>query len=457
MRCLRASLIDYLFLDPPKRSWRGRRWEGALLLGGLLAISIVLQLARLGWSSSLNTIWAEDGHIFLQAALTQDLVHALTSTYGTYLVLAPRLLAELASLAPLREAPAAISILSAATVALSGFMVWVASAAHIRDLHLRGALAALTILTPVAGVEAVDSAAFVLWYMLFASFWILLWRPPTWGGTIFASAFVLITALSTPGIWFFAPVAALRALAARDRRDILIVCAYTAGALAQVPVVLLSTEVVATPVWSTHGIWTATVQRLIAETPLGLHLAGNGWKYLGWPLLAVIVVAGVTGFTIGIRKATAHARWIVGLAVPIALVMFVVSLYQRAVAEQMVWLSDTYNYLGSRYVIVPSLLLISAVFVLLDRRSQAQPAGSSPRRVRIAVIGVLALAMVSSFWVRDLVIRGTPWKPALENAERECEASGAPEALIHTSPPGWAIELPCDQIASRRQAARWPK
>jgi hypothetical protein len=284
--------------------------------------------------------------------------------------------------------------------------------------------------------------------MLFASFWILLWRPASWGGTIFASVFVLITALSTPGVWFFAPLAALRAIAARDGRDVLIVCSYALGALVQVPVVLLSTEAVAAPVWTTHDIGTATLQRLIAETPLGLHLAGNGWKYLGWPLIAVVAGAGLAGLAIGWRRAGSHARWIVGLAVPIALLMFVVSLYQRAVAEQMVWLSGTYNYLGSRYVIVPSLLVISAGFVLLDHRRRAQPAGSSPARMQIAVVGVLAIAVVGSFWVRDLVIRGAPWKQALENAEHECGTGGRAEVLIPTSPPGWAIELPCSEVTS---------
>jgi hypothetical protein len=445
VRVLRARLSAELFRDAPRQGPQLSGWEKGVLLGALLALAIVLQLARLGWSSSLNTIWAEDGHIFLQEAIVNGPLHALTATYGTYLVLAPRLIGELASLVPLKQAPAAIAILSAAAVALSGFVVWLASAAHIRSPYLRAALVAITILTPVSGVEAVDSAAYVLWYMLFASFWILLWRPTSWGGTILAAAFVLVTALSTPGVWFFAPLAALRAIAARDRRDVLIVCAYAAGALAQVPVVALSTEVVSAPVWSTHEIWTATMQRLVTETPLGLHLAGNGWKLLGWPLLAVVAAAGLATLVVGWRRAGPHARWIAGLAVPIALVMFVVSLYQRGVAEQMVWLSDTYNYLGSRYVIVPSLLLLSALFVLLDRRPQEQPSRPSTAHLRLALLAVLAVAVLSSFWVRDLVIRGAPWKQAVESAERECAAGGA-EVLIPTSPPGWAVELPCTEL-----------
>lgn len=138
----------------------------------------------------------------------------------------------------------------------------------------------------------------------------------------------------------------------------------------QVPILILNTEAAPAPVW-THHIWTATLQRLIAEAPLGLHLAGNAWIHLGWPLLIALLLAGVAGLVAGLRGASADARWIAGLAVPIAVVMFVVSIYERAVAEQMVWPAGAYNFLGSRYVIVPAMLLISAAIVLIDRRHVA--------------------------------------------------------------------------------------
>lgn len=447
MRALRANLIETLFLEAPRGRRSLERWEAGLLLVSLLAVAIVLQLARLGWSSSLNVLWAEDGRIFMQEALTHSVLHALIATYGNYLVLAPRLIAEVASLAPLRDAPAAVSILSAATVALCGFTVWLASAAHIRNPYLRGTLAILTILPPMAGVESIDSAAYVLWYMLFASFWILLWRPASWGGTIFASVFILITGLSTPGVWFFLPVVVARAIAARDGRDLLILSSFAVGALVQVPILILSTEAAPAPVW-THHIWTATLQRLIAEAPLGLHLAGNAWIHLGWPLLIALLLAGVAGLVAGLRGASADARWIAGLAVPIAVVMFVVSIYQRAVAEQMVWPAGAYNYLGSRYVIVPAMLLISAAIVLIDRRARREPEPRRLSRAASTAIAVLAIAMVTSFWLRDLVLRGQPWKAAVQAAAAECEAGGISEVTIPTSPPGWAVQLPCDQVTS---------
>ena len=348
-------------------------------MAALLVLAVVLQLARLGWSSSLNSLWAEDGPIYMQEALLNGTWDAIGATYATYLVVVPRLIAEVASLAPLQDVPAAVSILSAAVVGLSGLVVWHASAAHLRNPYLRGILAVLTVLTPVAGLESIDSAAYVPWYMLFASFWILLWRPATWRGTLAGAAFILLTGLSTPGLWFFAPLALLRGLAVRDRTDFAILGAYAAGALAQVPVLLGTDETAVTPVW-TSDIWTVFLQRIVDGAPLGLRLGGNAWVHLGWPLLIALLLAGAVGFAVGFRRAGAGARWIAAVALPTALVMFVVSLYQRAVGTPMLWPEGFYQGAGSRYAIVPALLVVSAALVLIDSRERGREPAAGWRR-----------------------------------------------------------------------------
>ena len=448
LQALRAHLDQNLFPAAPRSASTLSRWELGLIVGALLAIAVVLQLARLGWSASLNSLWAEDGPIYMQEALTQDLWHAVASTYATYLVVVPRLIAEVAALAPLEQVPAAVSILSGLTVGLSGLAVWCASGAHVRNPWLRGTLAALTVLTPVAGLESIDSAAYVPWYMLFACFWLLLWRPTSWKGTAFASGFLLLTGLSTPGVWFFAPLAALRALAARDRADFAILGSYAAGALAQVPVLAFSDETAVTPIW-THDIWTDYLQRVVDGAPLGLRLGGNAWDELGWPLLIALLLGGAVAFAIGFRRSGAGARWIAAIALPTSLAMFVVSLYQRAVGEAMLWPEGFHNGAGSRYAIVPALLAISAALVLIDSSERRRPAPARRRHLGVAsaAVAVLAIALVSSFWARELSVRGAPpWDDAIDAAARECEANGGTEVAIHTSPPGFGMQLPCEQL-----------
>src|SRR5262249_3556638 len=154
-----------LFQEAPAAAIGGR--APAPLIGGVLfGLAILLQMLRVGWSPSLHSLWAEDGAIYLAGAVHSSFGGSLFDTYAAYLVFVPRLIAELAVLFPLRDAPAALTVLSCAVVALSGLVVWVASRGLIESPYLRGALALLTVLAPVGGLESTASAAYVPWYML---------------------------------------------------------------------------------------------------------------------------------------------------------------------------------------------------------------------------------------------------------------------------------------------------
>lgn len=449
-------LGESLFPDAPPARPALRRGEATIVVLSLLALAIVLQLARLGWSASLNSLWAEDGPIYMQEALGQGFWHSIASTYATYLVLVPRLIAEGATLVPLRYAPAAVSILSAAVVALSGLIVWLASAAHVRNPYLRGTLAAVAILVPVAGLESLDSAAYVPWYMLFASFWILLWRPRTTTGAVLAGVFLIATGLSTPGVWFFLPLAALRAGAARDRRDLAILAGFAIGAAVQVPVLATTDEQAVTPLW-TGDIWTVYLQRVVDGAPLGLRLGGEAWAHLGWPLLIALLLAGLAGLAAGARRSTTGARWVAAIAIPTSLLMFVVSLYQRAVGTEMLWLDGMHNGTGSRYAIVPALLTISAAVVLVDGAMRRDAVQWRLAPLGVATAAILLIALATSFWAREINVRGEPpWDAALKAASRTCAREAAVDVTVPTSPPGWGLAVPCDRVLDSYPAKRHP-
>lgn len=450
LQALRGFLDEALFPGAPERESRLQRWEAALLIAALLTIAVVLQLARLGWSASLNSLWAEDGPIYMQEALSQDFWHAIFSTYATYLVLVPRLIAEGASLVALDDVPAAVSALSALVVGLSGLAVWFASAGHLRNPFLRGTLAALTVLCPVAGLESIDTAAYVPWFMLFASFWLLLWRPAKTGGAVLGGAFLLLTGLSTPGLWFFAPLAALRALAARGRNDLILLGSYAVGAAVQIPVLALTTETAVEPVW-TGDIWTVFLQRIVNGAPFGLRGGGNAWSHFGWPFLIALAAVAVLALAIGFRRAAPGARLLAAVALPTSLLMFVASLYQRAVGTPMLWPEGMFNGSGSRYAIVPMLLLVSAGLVLLESAQRRRARG--PRQLpwpSMAAVALLCASIVVSFWARDLNTRGTPpWDAALDHAAQVCLAEGGESTAVPTSPTPFGIQIACDELDDR--------
>jgi hypothetical protein len=453
-QALRAHLDRWLFpAAPASRAGIGRA-EAWVLAIALLALAVILQLLRVGPSNSFHSLWAEDGQIFLQEALNQNFFHAIVETYAGYLVLVPRLIGEVASVFPLRDAPAAVGIGSGIVIALSGLAVWVASAAHIRNPYLRGTLVALTVLAPVASLESVASAAYVPWYMLFASFWLLLWRPATMRGAAPGSLFILLTGLSSPGLWFFAPLAVLRAIAVKGRRDLMIVGAFAIGAAVQVPVIVLNSEEAVEPLW-TSDIWTTYVQRVIDGGAFGERAGGSAWAHLGWPFLIALLVLLAVGLIIGAMRSTPSARYLAAIAIPTSLVMFVVSVYQRAVGTQMMWPAGNYLSAAGRYAIVPALLLASAALGLIDSSARRQPDQAWGRWVSAAAAMVLLAGIATSFDVSDSAIRGTPaWDDALTSAADACVTEQLSTATIATSPPGFGVQVPCDSIGSLSTAPR---
>jgi hypothetical protein len=449
---LRARVRESLFPSPPPGGSGFGRVEAGVLVVAVLTLAVIAQLLRVGPSASLNSLWAEDGPIFLQSALYEGFWHAVFSPYAGYLVLVPRLIGEVAALVPLRDAAAATAICAGLVVALSGLVVWFASAGHIRNPYLRGTLVALTVLSPVAGLESVAAGSYVLWYMLFAAFWVLLWRPATARGAVLGGLFLLATGLSTPAVWFFAPVAVLRALAGRDRRDLAILAGYAAGAAIQIPVLALNSEAAVKPHW-TSDIWTTYLQRVVDGGALGERLGGVAWADLGWPFLIVLVVGVLAGLAFGAWRSSPTARVFAAVAIPSSLAMFVASVYQRAVGTQMKWPEGMHFGNGGRYVIVPALLLVSTALVAIDRWPRPLRGPSRLPWVAAAATAVLMAGLVTSFDLREPAARGTPaWSNALRDAAAACVAEDLPDASVPISPPGFGLVISCERLSSLYEA-----
>jgi hypothetical protein len=447
----RAKLGEVLFPAPPPSTRQVPRWETAALLTAILTLGVVVALLRLGWSASLNTVWAEDGPVYLQEALTKGFWDAIFTPYAGYLVLVPRLIAEAATLVPLEQAAAAISIISALFAVLSGLAVWHGCGGHVRNPYLRGGLALATVLAASAGQETLLSAAYVPWYMLVGSFWLLFWRPQTVWGASLGGLFMLATGMSTPGVWFFMPVALLRAATARDSRDAILVGSFMLGAAIQVPVILGQEQ--GESLWTSH-IWTAYLQRVVDGGLLGQRLGGNLWEELGWAFLAPLVAAAVAGFAWGIWRSTPGPRWFAVIAILSSLVIFVLSVYQRSVGLNVFWSEGSSGGTSSRYVLVPALLLISAAVVLVD--------GALRRRTRtgfawpvVAALAVIGLAIVTSYDMRGGGFREAPyWDDALQQAAAKCQATGDELAGIPTSPAPFGVQVPCEEIESFANATQ---
>jgi hypothetical protein len=444
IRRLRDYLDRTLFL--PTAAVRFSGWEGVVVLISFLALAAVLQLFRVGPSSSLNSLWAEDGQVFLNGALTHGFFDNVTTPYAEYLVVAPRLIGEIGAAVPLLDAPEAMNLAAVLVVAFSGVAVWFASAAHIRSAYLRVLLVALTILPPVSGNEMVASATNVAWFMAFAVFWLLLWRPATTWGAWLAGLMILATGLSTPAIFFFVPLAILRAIAIRNRRDALMVGSFALAVVIQLPVTALSSEQVSHPTW-TDKILTTFLQRVVEGSVLGLDLGGSAWASWGWPFLIAITVA-VTAYLAVLALRTSSGRLFTALAIATSVVMFLASGYMRSLGDVMVWPTGIHNSLGGRYAVIPTLLLISAALALVDSRERS---GVARPLAAIATAAILLVPLVTSFTVSGR--GGPPWKESVRQAAANCQAKHVSETRVFVAPEGWTMTISCNRLESADAAA----
>jgi hypothetical protein len=444
---LRRHLDRSVFTYGPDPTGGLDRVSVTVVVVAFLVIGTLLQMLRIGPGDAIHSLWAEDGPIFFSGALHAGFFSNLFETYAGYLVVVPRLVGEVGAAVPLKQAPVAMAILAGLIGSLCGIVVWVAAGSTIRNPYLRGTLAVLTVLAPTASLESIDSGTYVLWFMLFASFWLLIWRPRTTAGALLGGLFLLFTALSTPEIWFFAPVALLRLIALRDRRDVLLLAGWVIGSAAQVPAYVFSNETTEKALY-THDIWTAFLQRVLNGAALGERLGGVGWDGLGWALLIFLIVIAVVGLAIGLWRTEARARWLAGLGILIAVAMFVLTVYQRAVGPQMVWPADIHFGNAGRYTIVPALLLVSVALALIDQLLRRPRTGWLPclgPAIAGLTIFILLFGLIYSFDVQESTVRGTPhWKEALRGAARQCEEEPAvSEVTVPTSPPPFGLYVPC--------------
>lgn len=439
---LRESLDRSVFLASPPNRMKLAGWEGAVVIVSFLVLAVVLQLFRVGPSSALNSLWAEDGPVFFGGALSHGFLTAVTMTYAEYLVVMPRLIGEVGTVVPFDDAAVAMNLTAALIVALSGLAVWFASSGHIRSPYLRALLVALTVLPPVAG-ETPASAANVAWHTTFAAFWLLLWRPATTLGACLSGAFILFSGLSSPAAFFFAPIALMRAVAIRDRRDAVIVGAYGLAMAIQLPVTALNDEQTSTYLW-TWNILTTFLQRVVNGAVLGVELGGSAWADWGWPFLIAVSVA-LTVYLAAMFLRASSGRLFAAVAIVTSVVMFLASSYSRALGNAMTWPEGIHNNTGGRYALVPTLLVISAALVLVDSRSRS----SKGRPIAaIATAAVLLVALVGSFDVNAAPDRGgPPWGESVDTARAQCESEDLAEVPVFVAPEGWTMTVSCERLA----------
>lgn len=418
--------LEAVFPDAPRQ--RVGRRQVALAAAAILAGTVV-SLARQPGIGALDTVWAEDGQVFLADAVNEPEPVALGTSYAGYFHLAPRLLAELAAAAPPAWAAAVLAISAAAVTAALAVLVYVASAGSLPSRTARVVAAAVVLVAPLAQDDVPNSIANLHWPALYALFWVLLWSPARGQARTVAMATVVLVVTSDILVVALLPLAMARLAARRDRYSAALASVFTAGVALQLLGLATgasSRETDLNPVRAGVGyLLRAVPGTLIGSRWLGDDHASARWlglAVLGWLLvLAAVLVAW--------RRLTRPAWTLAAVAAIHSVALYALPVFLSGVATE-------------RYALASAMLLVVAMLALL-------PPGLDRAGVPgVALIALLAIVCAVNLRVPNPRAEGPSWSDGLDQGRREC-AQPATTGVRVSIPPagaGWHASLSCSYV-----------
>jgi hypothetical protein len=407
-----------------------------------------ISLLRQAGAPALDTIWAEDGARFLNDALKLPAWQSILHPYAGYLHLWPRIMGELVTILPITWAAAAFALTAAVLTAAVGALVYVAASGHLQSVAARVFIALFVTLAPNASFEVLNTTAAAQWPLMFAVFWVLLWRPRGRGGVIVACLTALVGTLSAPLAVMFIPLAILRLFALDSWRERLPALIVLAGSTIQVAVTLSQPFLSQAGAALRDVVWVALV-RVGLQTVAGTELAMTLWQRIGpTAALAVGAVFLAVGAFALLRPGTSrHGRLFVTVAGTLAVGFALLSPWMRG-AVDMRWTGEVTPLGGARYTYAPILLVVCVVAVVLDER----PRPVSPgwwHCVRVSALVALAIPMILDFRVPNGRSQGPRWSTQVSQATTRCRGLDDDSLVMLDHPPDFGeffITVPCARL-----------
>jgi hypothetical protein len=401
-----------------------------------LAAGTLLHLERQRGVPVWNSLWAEDGQVFLSGAV-RNFRGTFFAQNGGYVHVVPRLIAGIVAALPVQDAAVAMAVGAAALVALVAGFVYVASSEIVPSRAARLALAAAVLLLPVPGSELLANATNLHFYLLFACFWAFLWQSETGFAVGSRAAVVVATALSDPLSALLLPLAIAAPVARRSVRALVVSGLFFAALVVQLAVIAGGARPERNWGFRLGALPEIFALRVGGGLLVGDRFLGDAWDGYGrgFAYGALLLVALVIALLLrrSDRRTTAFAL----IALGYAGLFFCVQLIGRGTGGMDPDLHG-FRLNAARYILVPFLLVTSVIVVLAERRPRAW--------VRRAALLWLAALLAVNYSVTSDRSHGPRWNRELAHARRICSATGARtvKVLVAPSPPHvWFATIPC--------------
>lgn len=409
-----------------------------------LAYLLVIPAGR----SHLTRVWGEDGVIFLQDSFSGVLGPVLTP-YAGYLHVLPRLSAEVVSHLPLAWWAAGLAVMAAVLRAALAVLIYSATEGHLHSRILRLIVAAAFVVLPAGNNETINNLANLHWFVFFAAFWTLLWRPSRGWQIALATLALPLMATTTPVGILLAPIALARLVLPR-RRDRWPATAYLFGlAAALVPII---------PTGRPHRspelfpIMTATAARGPLVTFLGPELASDSmvtlsrehrWLALLVTILATAAIALFAGLAI-VRGGKAQ-RMLVIMLLGFGSAILFLSLRQNW-ASELRFDPPRFTMAVPRYSAAPCLFFMTVVLMGLAQTLRIRAGRYAIVVARLAVGAVVASGVVYQWGSDTAPLSGITWDEARTAARARC-ATGEKTVTLTTIPESRTyVRVSCRQL-----------
>jgi hypothetical protein len=405
-----------------------------LVAAAAFVLATAAVLLRQTGTGALDTIWAEDGSIFLPRALEASPGSVLLEPAVGYVHLVPRLLADVASLFPLAAAPYVMSGGGAMVLAALSLFVFHVSGSYLTSRWVRVALAASVVLLPAGGAEAFNNTALLHFFLMYATFWALVWVPPTRAGIAVSCLVAFLAATSDPLTVVLAPVVIARVWYVRTWRQHLVTLCLAGGLLVQLAVIMTADaarELPASAAGTTVVAWFVWYVLVVAVFGERLLPEGLDPVALGLVLGAGLVWLGV--LVLAWRRRWDHRVVLALLAAGVGGLLYVTPVVAAGTHTP-------------RYAVAPVLLFTVALFAILDAlppRLESSLQGIATMAIVLAV----ATAWTSSYLFANQRTSGVSWSDELASAQVRCaEAEPLDEVEIPITPPGWTMVVACIEL-----------
>ncbi|GAB3803426.1 hypothetical protein GCM10028798_22280 [Humibacter antri] len=409
-----------------------------------------------------DTLWAEDGRLFLFGAEQHGLFGATFLPYAGYLQFMPRLIAG----AVVQWLPAADWALgmTAGACLVTGIIacvVFIASRDVLTSRTVRVILASVVVLIPLGPRDVLCTPTNLHSLLMWMLFWLLLFSPRTRRGAVAMSLLGAAAALSEIQAVFLLP---LLIPAARRRHGWMLVTGPAIGITTQLAVTLLAPRSLPSaaqdsPLSIADGYLINTiVPDLMPQNLVGPFVAGGGL------LLAVVILALLLGLVIiAWRHTGPRQRLAIVAAATLSVVIWTASVvdnpapfydYATMTHSQLVhvWLT--------RYGVVPGMLLLAVALIAADAllrpgqlpsTRKARPRRSGRHRLRfvtgVVTIGCIAACLTANYvptWTRRS--SGPSWSQQIPAAQDACSDAPDLKTITLKETIGWHVPVLCGYL-----------